>query len=162
MLLHGGRALRPGAAQVEPTDILIDSDRIVEVGARLARPSDVEAVDTRGFLILPGLINAHTHGHGHLLRRLAGRWTLEELRARAQEAADRARSRKRRRVAARGSACPIHRHRLPRRGGHPIPGEPLRRPAGGRPALRAAPLPGAPEPRQDYPESHSGEMESRR
>jgi guanine deaminase len=93
MLLHGGRALRPGAAQVEPTDILIDSDRIVEVGARLARPSDVEAVDTRGFLILPGLINAHTHGHGHLLRGLAGRWTLEELRARAQEAADRARSR---------------------------------------------------------------------
>lgn len=79
MLLHGGRVLRSGAAQVEPADVLVDGDRIVEVGAGLARPPDAEDLDARGFLILPGLINAHTHGHGHLLRGLAGRWTLEDL-----------------------------------------------------------------------------------
>jgi dihydroorotase-like cyclic amidohydrolase len=60
MRLHGGRVLRPGAAQVEPVDVLVDGDRIVEVGPGLARPPDGAEVDARGFLVLPGLINAHT------------------------------------------------------------------------------------------------------
>jgi guanine deaminase len=78
-LLRGGRVLRPGAAQVEPADVLIEGDRIAAVGPGLAFPSGADVVDASAFLILPGLINAHTHGHGHLLRGLAGRWTLEDL-----------------------------------------------------------------------------------
>src|SRR5262245_3514325 len=79
MLLHGGRVLRAGASQLEPADILIEGDRIAEVGARLPRPPDAAALDATGLLVLPGLINAHTHGHTHLVRGLAGRWTLEDL-----------------------------------------------------------------------------------
>jgi 5-methylthioadenosine/S-adenosylhomocysteine deaminase len=79
MLLQGGRVLRAGAAQVERADILVDGDRIAEVGTGLAPSADVETIDAREFLVLPGLINAHTHGHGNLLRGLAGRWTLEDL-----------------------------------------------------------------------------------
>ena len=75
ILLHGGRVLRPGAAQVESADILVDGDRIAEIGPRLAHPPDATTVDARGFVILPGLINAH----GHPLRGLAERWTLEDL-----------------------------------------------------------------------------------
>jgi guanine deaminase len=79
MLLQGGRVLRSGVAPVEPADILIQGDRIAGVGPGLAHPADAETVDARAFLVVPGLINAHTHGHGHLLRGLAGRWTLEDL-----------------------------------------------------------------------------------
>src|SRR5262245_13021087 len=79
MLVHGGRVLQPGAAQVEPADVLIDGDRIAEVGPRLSRPPDASTLDATGFLVLPGLINAHTHAHTHLARGLAGRWTLEDL-----------------------------------------------------------------------------------
>ena len=79
MLIHGGRVLRPGAAQVESADVLVEGDRIAEVGARLPRPPDAAALDATGFLVLPGLINAHTHGHTNLVRGLAGRWTLEDL-----------------------------------------------------------------------------------
>jgi Amidohydrolase family len=79
MLLHGGRVLRLGAAQFEQADILVEGDRIVEVAPRLAHGGDEETIDARPFLVLPGLINAHAHGHGHLLRGRAGRWTLEDL-----------------------------------------------------------------------------------
>src|SRR5262245_9000479 len=79
MLVHGGRVLRPDRSEVEPADILIEGDRIADVGARLARPPDAAALDASGFLVLPGLTNAHTHAHSHLLRGLAGRWTLEDL-----------------------------------------------------------------------------------
>src|SRR5205807_1001163 len=54
-------------------------DRIAAVGARLSRPPADGDVDVSGFLVVPGLVNTHTHGHNNLLRGLAGRWTLEDL-----------------------------------------------------------------------------------
>ncbi|HEY4658138.1 MAG TPA: amidohydrolase family protein, partial [Gemmatimonadaceae bacterium] len=84
MILRGGRVLRAGAATLEDADILIDGERIAAVEARLPRAPDHEEIDARGFLVLPGLINAHTHAHNNLLRGLAGRWTLENLLNHAQ------------------------------------------------------------------------------
>ena len=84
MILRGGRVLRAGAATFEDADILIDGERIAAVEARLPRAPDHEEIDARGFLVLPGLINAHTHAHNNLLRGLAGRWTLENLLNHAQ------------------------------------------------------------------------------
>ena len=61
-------------------DILIAGDTIVEVGAPgLAAPDDATLVDATDRLIHPGLINAHTHGHGNLSKGMGDRWTLELL-----------------------------------------------------------------------------------
>lgn len=79
MLIRGGRVLQAGAARLGEADILIEGDRIRAVGIGLPASSDHEEIDARGFLVVPGLVNAHTHAHNNLLRGLAGRWTLENL-----------------------------------------------------------------------------------
>ena len=61
-------------------DILIDGDSIAEVGPPgLTAPADATVIDARDRLIHPGLINAHTHGHGNLSKGMGDRWTLELL-----------------------------------------------------------------------------------
>jgi guanine deaminase len=79
LLVRGGQVLRGDPGRLAEADVLIDGDRIVAVGPRLSRPPGAEELDAGGFLVVPGLVNAHTHGHNNLLRGLAGRWTLENL-----------------------------------------------------------------------------------
>ncbi|MGE0210678.1 MAG: amidohydrolase family protein [Parvibaculaceae bacterium] len=61
-------------------DILVEGGRIAEV-----RPGGIEAgegvrrFDGRGQLVMPGLVNAHTHGHGSLGKGLGDLWSLELL-----------------------------------------------------------------------------------
>jgi len=47
----------------EPGTVLIEGDRIVEVGEESAVrvPDDAERIDARGMTLLPGLVDAHTH-----------------------------------------------------------------------------------------------------
>jgi 5-methylthioadenosine/S-adenosylhomocysteine deaminase len=68
-----------GARRGTKGDILIKDGMIVEIGAGLAAPEDAEIIDASGMLVHPGLINAHTHGHGGLARGQGDRWTLELL-----------------------------------------------------------------------------------
>jgi guanine deaminase len=42
-------------------------------------PVGAQLIDATGMLLHPGLINAHTHGHGSLARGMGDRWTLELL-----------------------------------------------------------------------------------
>ncbi|RST87692.1 amidohydrolase [Aquibium carbonis] len=42
-------------------DVLIDGTRIAAIGAGLDAGPDVEVIDGRGKLVMPGLVNAHTH-----------------------------------------------------------------------------------------------------
>lgn len=79
VLIRGGQVLGPTLAAVEPADVLVEGDRIAAVGARLSAPEQAREVDARGCLVLPGLVNAHTHAHNNLLKGSAERWTLEEL-----------------------------------------------------------------------------------
>ncbi len=51
-------------------DLILRGQRVEGVGARLREGAD-EEVDARGFLLAPGLINAHTHVANALLRGLA-------------------------------------------------------------------------------------------
>jgi imidazolonepropionase-like amidohydrolase len=52
-----------GAAAVADSTVLIDGERIVEVGPRAAVtvPSDAEVVDATGMTVMPGLIDCHDH-----------------------------------------------------------------------------------------------------
>lgn len=49
-----------GNATKEPTDILVEGSRIIQVG-RIHEKGEYQIVDGRGLYALPGLIDAHTH-----------------------------------------------------------------------------------------------------
>jgi len=72
-IIRGGRVLDAAGHRAEPADVLIDGDTIREIGRPgLAAPQDAVTVDARDRLLMPGLVNAHTHGHGGLSRGLVG------------------------------------------------------------------------------------------
>jgi 5-methylthioadenosine/S-adenosylhomocysteine deaminase len=78
-IIRGGRLAGAGA-RADFADILIQGDSIAEVGPPgLATPADAIAIDASNRLMHPGLINAHTHGHGNLAKGMGDRWTLELL-----------------------------------------------------------------------------------
>jgi 5-methylthioadenosine/S-adenosylhomocysteine deaminase len=80
-VIRGGRLLDPPRHRGELGDLLVDGDTIREVGTpELAAPADAREVDARDRLLMPGLVNAHTHAHGALAKGLIGdRWPLELL-----------------------------------------------------------------------------------
>ncbi|WP_206931150.1 amidohydrolase family protein [Roseococcus thiosulfatophilus] len=78
-IIRGARLADPALRRAEPTDVLIQDGVIREVGVGLAAPEGAEVVDAAGMVIHPGLINAHTHGHGGLARGQGDKWTLELL-----------------------------------------------------------------------------------
>ncbi len=61
-------------------DILLRGDAIVEIGrSGMQAPTDAKLIDASGQLLMPGLVNAHTHGHGSLGKGLGDKWSLELL-----------------------------------------------------------------------------------
>src|SRR2546425_12339948 len=79
-ILRAGRVPDTPAGTADPADILIEDDTICEIGPP-GGPAPAEAVEivaTRR-LLHPGLVNAHTHGHGNLAKGMGDRWTLELL-----------------------------------------------------------------------------------
>jgi guanine deaminase len=79
-IVRGGVVLDASAHRADAADILVRGDTIAEIGAPgLAAPTDAAVVDARGLLLHPGLVNAHTHGHGNLAKGMGDLWTLELL-----------------------------------------------------------------------------------
>ncbi|MFL5265300.1 MAG: amidohydrolase family protein [Stellaceae bacterium] len=79
-ILRGGRVLDIAAGTAEPADILIADDTIREiVPPGSAAPEGAVQIDATRRLLHPGLVNAHTHGHGNLAKGMGDRWTLELL-----------------------------------------------------------------------------------
>ena len=79
LLIRGGQLLDRTQSVLERADVLIEGERIVAVGPELAAPADAQRLDATGHVVLPGLINAHTHAHNNLTRCLGDNWTLEDL-----------------------------------------------------------------------------------
>jgi guanine deaminase len=79
LLVRGGQVLNSTRMGLEPADVLIEGDQIVAVGCKLSTPPGTEELNAAGHLILPGLVNAHTHAHNNLFKALADNWTLEDL-----------------------------------------------------------------------------------
>src|SRR6476469_9236416 len=78
-IIRGG-LLAGSGPRAETSDILINGDTIADVGPPgLAAPADAIVIDASNRLMHPGLINAHTHGHGNLAKGMGDRWTLELL-----------------------------------------------------------------------------------
>jgi guanine deaminase len=78
-LIRGGRLVDPAQRRAPALDILIEDGVIRAIGHGLAAPEGAAMVEAAGFLLHPGLVNAHTHGHGGLARGQGDRWTLELL-----------------------------------------------------------------------------------
>jgi len=76
-LIRGGRVLV--GSELVHANILVERDRIVAVGAAVTAPATAREIDATGRLVVPGLMNAHTHAASHLARGRAGNWTLEDL-----------------------------------------------------------------------------------
>lgn len=80
IVVRNGRVLAIDAHQAPRADILIDGDTITLVGQPgMPAPADSRVIDASNRLIHPGLVNAHTHGHGNLAKGTGDRWTLELL-----------------------------------------------------------------------------------
>ena len=58
-------------------DILVTGDTLTEIGPSI-RAGDAQVIDASGFIIIPGLINAHMHTWQTALRGLSSNWTLLE------------------------------------------------------------------------------------
>lgn len=78
LLVHGGHVLNSVSRTLERADVLIAEDRISAVGPALQAPAEAPRLDATDCLVLPGLINAHTHAHNNLLRGMGDNWTLED------------------------------------------------------------------------------------
>jgi guanine deaminase len=79
-IIRGGRLLDIAKRTAAPADILVKGDTIAAIGRPgLKAPAGATEIDARNRLLHPGLINAHTHGHGNLAKGMHDRWSLELL-----------------------------------------------------------------------------------
>ncbi len=60
-LLKGAHAVDPQVGLDEVVDVLIDGDRIAEVGSDLEAAQDVQVIDANGKYLVPGLVDMHVH-----------------------------------------------------------------------------------------------------
>ena len=78
-MVAGGLLLADAASTARPADLLIAGGRIEEIGApgQFAALEGARWIDASDRLIIPGLVNGHTHAHGTLARGSVGDLTLE-------------------------------------------------------------------------------------
>lgn len=78
-VITGGLVLA-ATGQVAPADLLLEDDRIAAIApAGSVTSVSARRIDAARRLIIPGLINAHTHGHGGLAKGSGDTWSLETL-----------------------------------------------------------------------------------
>lgn len=79
LVIRGGLVL-DATGFLGPADLLVQGGAIAAIGAPgMQAPDEAELVDASRRLVHPGLVNAHTHGHGNLARSMGDRITLELL-----------------------------------------------------------------------------------
>jgi hypothetical protein len=76
VLLRGGELVDPANGRHGVADLLFEDGRVVAVDAEIPPPRGVQIVDARGSLVLPGLVDTHTHI-------AEGRWQGHAMMARA-------------------------------------------------------------------------------
>jgi imidazolonepropionase-like amidohydrolase len=62
VVLHAARLLEIESGKIiAPGEVLVEGDRIAEVGSAVNRPAGVDVIDLGDSTLLPGLIDAHVH-----------------------------------------------------------------------------------------------------
>ncbi len=61
LLIKGGRVIDPSQGLDEKLDILVADGKIKEIGKKLTAGKGVEAIDAKGMIVSPGLIDMHVH-----------------------------------------------------------------------------------------------------
>ncbi len=62
LVLHAARLLDVAAGKVvSPGEVLVEGNKIVEVGAAVTHPAGAEVIDLGDATLMPGLIDAHVH-----------------------------------------------------------------------------------------------------
>ena len=78
VIITGGVVVVSGEAGARLADIVLAGDSIVDIVPPGSGPAS-RTIDARNRLIIPGLLNAHTHGHGGLAKGAGDKWSLELL-----------------------------------------------------------------------------------
>ncbi|MGB8360039.1 MAG: amidohydrolase family protein [Acidimicrobiia bacterium] len=78
-LIKGGTILSmdPSIGELAVGDVLIEDDRIVQVGRNLSAGGDAEIIDATGMIVLPGFIDTHRHIWEGVLRNIGTDVPLE-------------------------------------------------------------------------------------
>ena len=78
-LIKGGTILSmdPSIGELAVGDVLIEDDRIVQVGHDLSGGADAEVIDATGMIVLPGFIDTHRHIWEGVLRNIGTDVPLE-------------------------------------------------------------------------------------
>ncbi len=79
LLLTGARVLSPDAQDAPSADLLIEGERIAAVLPAGTVVEDAQRFDAAHRLVIPGLVNGHTHGHGGLSKGAGDKWDLALL-----------------------------------------------------------------------------------
>jgi dihydroorotase len=61
LLIKNGRVIDPASDTDAILDVLIDGGKIIELGAHIAAGGGMQLLDAAGLLVVPGLIDMHTH-----------------------------------------------------------------------------------------------------
>lgn len=78
LVVRGALVLDAGAALPVAADLLIVDGRIAEwLSPGAVAPPDAEILDAAAHLVIPGLVNAHTHSHLSFAKGIQDRWNLE-------------------------------------------------------------------------------------
>jgi len=79
-VIRNAKLVNMASGLPELANLYIQSGKIIEIGQPDMRvPEGTAELNAHGMLIVPGLINAHTHGHGALSKGMGDLWTLELL-----------------------------------------------------------------------------------
>ena len=80
LVIRGGIVHSVDNPRGEARDIVIEGDTIADIVAPGSVTNvDAEILDAARRLVVPGLINAHTHSHGGLSKGVGDLWSLELL-----------------------------------------------------------------------------------
>ncbi|MDP8924624.1 MAG: amidohydrolase family protein [Chloroflexota bacterium] len=93
LLIRGGELVDPQNGVHGTADVLFEDGRVAEIGADLRVPRGAQVIDAGGMLVLPGLVDTHTHvgeGYwpGHAMMARAGVTTALNLSGRMADVLD--------------------------------------------------------------------------
>src|SRR5215212_2435139 len=64
-MVRGGRLVDPRNGHDGLADLVFEDGPVAEVGPELAAPKGAQVVDATGLIVMPGLVDSHTHVGGH-------------------------------------------------------------------------------------------------